>query len=131
MKAQLGLLLATIAVSGFAQATPNPTGASSWELIYESSERASGPDGFEILRAKYPTLFDGSPAPGNVAKSAQVSSRLYVFRGEHSCQENDPRLRYESQSYGMCEESADGNGPASCFQSAQSHPGSHDPCFQL
>ncbi len=115
-------ILATISLSAFANKldSSNP-----WEVIYQTTENSKGSEGFEVLQTKYPAIFGNYDA--QYVTSANISTRLYKFKGTHTCTPSDPRLLHEANGYGLCERDPNGN-MGSCFQTAVSMPAPFDPC---
>jgi hypothetical protein len=96
---------------------------SAWQPIYQAQEKATSPAGFEILQRKYPSVFKNYDS--KTVTSANYSIIVYEFREKNTCPENDPRLKYETTTYGLCQNSGDNE---TCFQTVRKFPISKDPC---
>ena len=98
-----------------------------WKEIYKSSEEAKSSEGFKILKTKYPAIFGSYSA--SIVYTANINTFVREYVGNHTCSANDPRLRFEGQSYGLCEKASDSTSTGSCFQTATYMPANGDPCL--
>ncbi len=118
------MVIALIALGGFAFSETHISHNGYWKLISEVSEVATGPEEFIELQKKYPEYFAGHDP--EFVTSAQVLIRNYKYKGHTSCLPNDSRLRHQYVEYGLCEEFED---TAMCFTTAgPTVPDNKDPC---
>ncbi len=96
-----------------------------WTEIYSQEESAFDPSGFEIIQAKYPLAF--SHIEPSKIESAYMRITTFEYRGQHTCSNDDPKLRFEHIEHGTCERTFPGDGPA-CFTLSSLMPNDSDPC---
>lgn len=94
-----------------------------WDVVSDHSEKATNPTEYKALQKKYPEYFKKHSAAG--VTLATVHHLAFRYKGETICKARDPRLKFETVSYGLCRKV---DGKSRCFANSGALPLPEDPC---
>lgn len=94
-----------------------------WDVVVDHNEKATNPAEYKELQKKYPDYFKKHSAEG--VTLATVHYMVFQYKGETTCKARDPRLQFESLSYGLCRKV---DGKSRCFAKSGPLPVPGDPC---